>query len=277
MNIPDGENLMMEPLKGRDMAQEIEPQETVNGVLGRQAVAGHGQVFHVLTERFDDRNRHHWQVFQAAGGNDGEMMLCADRVTADGQGNLRRNDRRGGSCVDNQSNYLGVFGPFQQGMHDEEVEGLPRRIRRRRHLLEGNRVTRRWMVIRKGHEGHPFSPEHRLIDFFPIRAVDQEPATLGCGCRSIHTVYRNEQPFPPKPLADSINWLAFHKSIFHFLARSASGRPSPASASALMRRISSIKTGSWAASQSSNSSLVSAVSKTETGIVKTSFSAGSPT
>ena len=67
-----------------------------------------------------------------------------------------------------------------------------------------------------------------------------------------------------------------YKSIFHFLARSESGRPSPASASALMRRISSIKTGSWAASQSSSSSLVSADSKTDTGIVKTIFSAGSP-
>ena len=38
MNIPDGENLMMEPLKGRDMAQEIEPQETVNGALDRKSV-----------------------------------------------------------------------------------------------------------------------------------------------------------------------------------------------------------------------------------------------
>ena len=200
----------MKPSKGRYMAQKIKAQQPVDSTLGRQSMTGHRKIFDALTKALDDRNCHYRQIFDAAGGDDGNMFFRPDRITADGQRKLGRNDGRCGHRVNHQPNDLCILGAFQQGMRCQQLERSMERQGETGHFLEGNSVTRGETVVRKGHESCSFFMKHGLVDFIPVRAVGQEMAASWSGCGAIHAVHGNKKPFSTKPLAYFINRLILH-------------------------------------------------------------------
>src|SRR5947209_7874310 len=104
----------LEILKDADMNQKVEAQKTFYRTLWGQVMTDDWKHFRRGAQASDFGDRDDRQIFQAAGGDDGDALSGSGRIATDGQGDLRRDDRHAVAPV---SMIMGItlmsFGPLK--------------------------------------------------------------------------------------------------------------------------------------------------------------------
>lgn len=190
------------------MAQKIKSEEAIHGALRRQIVTGNFQGPNTLAKAGNTGYCDNRQVFRAAGGDDADPFFRSGRITADGNGHLRRNHGGRSSRIDDHAQRSTGSRTFEEWIRNQKRS---QSVRHRRGLAsEGRCVTRRQGVIRISHQRQTSSTQQRIMNFIATGRVSQQMSTQrSLGTRS-HFIHSDQKPLPVELLSDFRDQLCFH-------------------------------------------------------------------
>lgn len=201
-----GEDALSKFLKSGDAVQEIKTQQTVDGAIGREIVAGNRKITGFLPQASHQRNLDDGQVFQTTCCDDTDPPFRFRRIATDGCSHFGRDEGGRGSCVENHPENFGVSRSLEIRINDQKRRA-EQTNRFARHASESDRVSGRQLVFGVGNQSKALPLEHSVMDFSPARRMGQNPPSHRGGGLFVHPVDGDQQPFFVESLSDLLDWL----------------------------------------------------------------------